>query len=206
MKIIDITLPIHEKMANFPGTPSPKFTQIRKIEEDRKNIWSFEMTTITGTHLEAPLHSVPGGVGVDKLDLNLCIGPCIVVDVPGKDGLIQFEEIKGIKAERVLFKTTNSAYIRENKFYDDFTALSVEAAQQLVENGVKLVGIDYYGIEKRGTLEHPVHTTLMKAGVIVVVGLDLSEVAPGYYNLIALPNKFQGLDGAPCRAVLTQNE
>ena len=89
MKIIDITLPIHEKMANFPGTPSPKFTQIRKIEEDRKNIWSFEMTTITGTHLEAPLHSVPGGVGVDKLDLNLCIGPCIVVDVPGKDDLVR---------------------------------------------------------------------------------------------------------------------
>jgi arylformamidase len=205
MKIIDITLPIHEKMACFPNTPSPKFTQIRKYEDDHKNIWSFEMTTITGTHLEAPLHSVPGGISVDKLDLEKCIGPCLVVDVAGKDGLIQFEEIKHIKAERVLFKTSNSSFVREDKFYDDFTALSAEAAQQLVENGVKLVGIDYYGIEKRGTMDHPVHATLLKAGVIVVVGLDLSEAAPGYYNLIALPNKFVGLDGAPCRAVLVQS-
>jgi arylformamidase len=205
MKIIDITLPIHEKMADFPGTPGPKFTQIRKFAEDGKNIWSFEMTSVTGTHLEAPLHSIPDGKSVDALDLNLCIGPCIVVDVAGKDGLIQFEEIKDIKAERILFKTSNSSFVREDKFYDDFTALSAEAAQQLVENGVKLVGIDYYGIEKRGTLDHPVHTTLLKAGVVIVVGLDLSEVAPGYYNLIALPNKFVGMDGAPCRAVLVQS-
>ncbi len=204
MKIIDITIPIHENMACFPGTPCPKFTQLRSFEKDGKSIWSFELTSVTGTHLEAPAHSIPGGITVDKLDLEKCIGPCLVVDVQGKEDLIQFEDLKNVKAERVLLKTSNSSFIREDKFYDDFVALSAEAAQQLVENGVKLIGIDYYGIEKRGTLDHPVHTTLMKAGVIVVVGLDLSEVAPGYYTLIALPNKFAGLDGAPCRAILLQ--
>ncbi len=102
-------------------------------------------------------------------------------------------------------KTTNSTFIREDKFYDDYTALSAEAAVQLVENGVKLVGIDYYGIERRGSLDHPVHKTLMKAGVIILVGLDLSKVAPGYYNLVAMPLPLKGLDGSPCRAVLVQS-
>jgi arylformamidase len=205
MKIIDITIPIHEKMACFPNTPCPSFTQLRKLEDDGKNIWQFSMTTITGTHMEAPSHSMKDGATIDKIDLEKCVGACEVIDVMGKDGLIQFEEVKHIKAERVIFKTSNSSFIREDKFYDDFTALSVEAAQQLVENGVKLIGIDYYGIERRGSWDHPVHSILFKAGVVVVVGLDLSEVAPGFYTLYALPDKLAGLDGAPCRAILIQS-
>ena len=204
MKILDISLPMHPTMATFPGTPFPKVEKIRDLDKDGKNISTFCLSTIAGTHMEAPAHSVKNGITIDKIDLTKCIGPCLVVDVQGKEGLIQFEEIKDIKAERVLFKTSNSSFVREDKFYDDFTALSDEAAQQLVENGVKLVGIDYYGIEKRGTLNHPVHTRLMEAAVVVLVGLDLSEVQPGYYTLIALPDKLAGLDGAPCRAILLQ--
>ncbi len=204
MRILDISIPIHEKMACFPGTDCPKFEQVRKMDTDGKSVWKYTLTSITGTHIEAPSHSVKNGETVDKIDLDKCIGACQVVAVDGKEGLITTSEIAQVNAERVLFKTSNSSFIRENKFYDDFTALSLEAAEDLVKKGVKLVGIDYYGIERRGTLNHPVHTALLKAGVVILLGLDLSEASPGFYNLIALPTKLQGLDGANCRAVLVE--
>ena len=204
MKLIDITVPYHEGMAAFPGTEPPKFERIRRYEVDHKNIWSYCMTTVTGTHIEAPNHSIPDGTTVDKIDLHKCYGPCEVREVKGKDGIIQFTEVQDIRAERVLFKTTNSDMIRQDKFFDDFTALSLEAAETLVANGVKLVGIDYYGIERRGSLEHPVHATLLKAGVVILVGVDLTFVQPGNYTLIAMPQRLQGLDGSPVRAVLMQ--
>jgi len=204
MKLIDITVPYHEGMAAFPGTEPPKFERIRRYEVDHKNIWSYCMTTITGTHIEAPNHSIPEGATVDMIDLHKCYGPCEVREVKGKDGLIQFTDVQDIRAERVIFKTSNSDMIRQDTFFDDYVALSLEAAETLVANGVKLVGIDYYGIERRGTLDHPVHGTLLKAGVVILVGVDLSFVQPGNYTLIAMPQRLKGLDGSPVRAVLMQ--
>lgn len=203
-KFIDITVPYHEGMAVFPGTDPVVFKQIRKYEEDHKNIWEYTMTTITGTHIEAPIHSVPDGATVDQIDLHKCYGPVEVREVKGKDGIIQFTEVQDIKSERVIFKTTNSEMIRQDKFFDDYVALSQEAAETLVANGVKLVGLDYYGIERRGSLDHPVHATLLKAGVVILVGVDLSFVQPGHYTLIAMPQRLKGLDGSPVRAVLMQ--
>jgi arylformamidase len=205
MKLIDITVPFHTGMANFPGTEPPKLTQLRTLEKDDKSLWKLEMTTITGTHIEAPCHSIAGATCIDQIDPMLFIGPCLVAEVTGKENLITLAEVRHLKADRILFKTGNSAFIKEDKFYDDYTALSAEAAQQLVENGVKMVGIDYYGIERRGSLDHPVHKTLFKAGIPLLVGIDLSKVAPGYYNLVALPLPLKGLDGSPCRAMLVQS-
>jgi arylformamidase len=204
MKLIDITVPYHEGMAVFPGTDPVVFKRIRSYEDDGKNIWEYTMTTVTGTHIEAPLHSIPDGAPVDMIDLHKCYGPCEVREVKGKDGLIQFTEVRDVRAERVLFKTTNSEMIRQDKFFDDYVALSQEAAETLVQNGVKLVGLDYYGIERRGSLDHPVHKTLLKAGAVILVGVDLSFVQPGHYTLIAMPQRLKGLDGSPVRAVLMQ--
>lgn len=206
MKIIDITVPYHQGMAVFPGTDAVKFNQLRSLEKDGKNIWEVTMTTITGTHIEAPNHSIIGAASVDQIDLHKCYGPCEVREVKGKDGIIDFTEVQDVKSERVLFKTTNSEMIRQDRFYDDYVALSEEAAQTLVANGVKLVGLDYYGIERRGSLDHPVHAALLKAGVVILVGVDLSFVNPGYYTLIAMPQRLKGLDGSPVRAVLAQEE
>lgn len=204
MKLIDVTVPIHEKMACFPGTDCPKFTQVRKAEEDGKNVWKLEFTTITGTHVVSPLHNFTGGRSVDELDLSVFYGPCEVREVKSKDGVITATELADARSERLLLKTGNSSFIREDKFYDDYTALSVDAAETLVQNGVRLVGIDYYGIERRGSLDHPVHRALLQAGIAIVVGLDLSAVSPGWYLLSAFPQKIKGVDGAPCRAVLMQ--
>lgn len=206
MKIIDITVPYHQGMAAFPGTEPPKFTQIKTLEKDGKSLWSMEMSTVTGTHIEAPCHTIEGSPCVDQIDLHKCYGPCEVREIKANDGLIGFTDVQDVKAERILFKTTNSEMIRQDKFYDDYVALSIEAAETLVANGVKLVGLDYYGIERRGSLDHPVHTTLLKAGVVILVGIDLSFVNPGHYTLIAMPQRLKGLDGSPVRAALAMEE
>jgi arylformamidase len=206
MKIIDITVPYHQGMAAFPGTEPPKFTQLKSLEQDGKCQWKIEMTTVTGTHIEAPCHTVAGSPSVDQIDLHKCYGPCEVIEVKGKEGIIDFTEVRDVKAERILLKTTNSEMIRQDTFFDDYVALSTEAAETLVANGVKLVGLDYYGIERRGTLDHPVHNILLKAGVVILVGIDLSFVNPGTYTLIAMPQRLKGLDGSPVRAALVLEE
>lgn len=207
MKLIDITVPYHSGMAAFPGTEPPKFRQAKSIEKDGKNLWVMEMTSVTGTHVEAPCHVIAGAPSVDQIDLHKCYGPCEVLEIKKtNDGLIGFTDVQDVKSERVLFKTTNSEMIRQDTFYDDYVALSVEAAETLVANGVKLVGLDYYGIERRGSLDHPVHRTLLAAGVVILVGLDLSFVKPGRYTLIAMPQRLKGLDGSPVRAALVQED
>jgi arylformamidase len=102
----------------------------------------------------------------------------------------------------LLLKTRNSALWQQGTFARDYVAISVDAARFCVERGLKLVGIDYLSIEGFGVSGHPVHTTLLGAGVVILEGLDLSRVTPGVYELICLPLRLVGADGAPCRAVL----
>lgn len=81
MRFIDITVPYHPGMAVFPGTGPVEFNQLRSLEKDGKNIWETRMTTVTGTHIEAPSHSIAGGASVDMIDLHKCFGPCEVIEI-----------------------------------------------------------------------------------------------------------------------------
>jgi len=105
--------------------------------------------------------------------------------------------------ERLLFKTRSSELWNhaEDGFVEDFVAVTGDGAQWLVDRGVRLVGIDYLSIAPF-TAPVPCHQILLAAGVIPVEGLDLRRVEPGLYQLICLPIKIGGSDGAPCRAVL----
>jgi len=88
------------------------------------------------------------------------------------------------------------------RFIEDFVALTADAAQWVVERGVRLVGVDYLSVEGFGG-DGSVHRALLGAGVIVVEGLDLSDAPPGDYTLHCLPLKLVGSEGAPARAILT---
>jgi arylformamidase len=102
---------------------------------------------------------------------------------------------------RVLFKTRNSALLQQSAYAADFVAFSVEAAQALVARGIKLVGLDYLSVAHADE-QVPVHRAFLDHGLALLEGIDLSRVAPGRYELICLPLKLRGADGAPCRAVL----
>ncbi len=207
MKLIDISVKIQENMVTWPGDPKVKIDWVARIGEDSDaNISALSYGLHTGTHIDVPLHFVKNGWSMDDLDLGVLIGTCEVVQLPDGCDLIGREDLEALEIgcfERVLFKTRNSqSWPKDAVSFDkDFVALGPSGADYLVEKGCKLVGIDYLSI---APFNDPptTHKRLLEAGVVILEGLDLSEAEPGLYELICLPVKLAGREGAPARAVL----
>jgi arylformamidase len=140
---------------------------------------------------------------VDEIPLELLVGKALVVEITGvmEIGRKELERFRIKGVERLLLKTDNSELWKENAFNHDFAALSVEGARFLLEAGVKLIGIDYLSIESAEG-DGEVHRLLLDNGVLILEGVTLAEVMPGEYELICLPLKIKGGDGAPVRALL----
>jgi arylformamidase len=207
MRIYDVTLTISPTLPVWAGDPPVDLHRASKIEEGGvSNVTRMNMSVHTGTHVDAPFHFLPKGKTVETLDLKTLMGRAYVVEITNVD-LITAEDIEaaGIppRTKRVLFKTRNSAYwVKGHKeFNPNYVAISPDGAKYLVERGVKLVGVDYLSVAPFEDVT-PTHQILLKAGVIIVEGLDLSKVAQGRYTFYCLPLKIAKSDGAPARAML----
>ncbi len=202
-------MPLYSGMLVWPGDPGVSIETTAKVEKDGVAQSRLSFGSHTGTHIDAPKHFVAGATGIDQIPLEKLIGECVVVDLTGIDHkeivVSDISHIKIGKGSRILFKTGNYKYLQGNIFPDSYISLSLEAAEYVVEKGVWLVGIDFLGIEKRKNPGHPVHTTLLKAGMVNVEGLDLSKVPAGTYHLVCLPIKLKDCDGAPARAILIKS-
>src|SRR3982751_4324205 len=208
MKIYDITVPIHSTMPVYEGDPGVKIESWSAFAKgDSSNVSMLNFGAHTGTHVDAPAHFIEGANTIDNLPLDTLIGPARIVRVPDDAIEITPEFLSGCDLHgvtRVLFHTRNSQFWTDATFRKDFTHLLPEAAELLVAGGVRLVGIDYLSIEKFHSGHHRTHLTLLREGVVIVEGLDLSDVPDGDYELICLPLKIAdgSGDGAPARAVL----
>jgi arylformamidase len=208
MRIYDISLPISPGLAVWPGDPPIVMDRVEKMEEGaHANVTFLHMSAHTGTHVDAPYHFLGGNaLQADRLPLKLLTGRAYVLHLPDIDlitaPILEKAEIPP-RTRRLLFKTRNSACWANpaHPFQSDFVAISPDGAQHLVERGVKLVGVDYLSVAPfRDSV--PTHQILLNAGVVVLEGLDLSEVSQGRYTLHCLPLKLVGCDGAPTRAIL----
>ena len=204
---IDVTVPIRNGMLHWPGNPGCVIEQTEHLRRgDPATVSSLSLGVHTGTHVDAPNHFIIDGAGVDAFPLDRLLGPARVLDL-GDVARIQQSDIEGqdIRAgDRILFKTRNSRYWKQNEFRPDYTALAPEAAAWLAARGVRTIGIDYLSIGSPD--EGPkTHQPLLAAGICVIEGLDLSRVGPGRYDLICLPLRLEGLDGAPARVVLRKS-
>jgi arylformamidase len=205
MVLYDISVAISPALPRYPGDPPVRLSTLptpANGEPFRSSRLSFG--SHTGTHIDAPAHLLAGGMTVDAIPLSLLLGPCLVVDLTAHAGEIDADLLKKLplKGERrLLFRTRNSGLWERPGFVEEFTALTPAAATWLVELGVQLVGIDYLSVE-RSQSQGRVHRTLLEAGVVILEGLNLAGVKRGEYELICLPLKISGIDGAPCRAVL----
>jgi len=196
MEIYDVSVPIHEGMVTYPGDPVVHMERAAAIANgDVVNLARMDFGLHSGTHVDAPVHFIEGASGVDSVELDVLVGPCEVVEVPdlSRESVARAPE----GAERVLFKTPNSELWARDEFAEDFARLEGPAAALLVERGVRLVGVDYLSIG-----DEAAHHALLEAGVVPVEGLDLRGVTAGGYELICLPIRVVGADGAPARAVL----
>jgi len=208
VKIHDISVLLHEGTPIWPGDPKLSMHLASSIATGGvANVTHLDMGAHTGTHVDAPCHFYANGSGVDQLPLEILIGPCRVFDLSGLTGPITraaLEKCDFGGVTRALFKTRNSRHWAndDREFDKQFVAVAADAAKYLVERGVKLVGVDYLSVEAFGSKKHPVHETLLGAGVVIIETLNLAEVLAGDYELIALPVKLKGADGAPARVVL----
>jgi arylformamidase len=210
MTIYDISLTLSPSLPTWPGDPGLILEQFESIDKgSHVNVTSISSSLHVGTHVDAPHHFLNDGRTVENLPLDVLIGPCYVMQLPDgvdaitSDVLARTEVSSDMK--RVLFGTSNSHYWArgESKFQEDFVAITEDGAEWLVEHGVQLVGIDYLSVAPFGDSD-PTHHVLLKAGVVILEGLNLSNVVRGFYTLYCLPLKVSGADGAPARAILMQ--
>ncbi len=207
MTIYDISLPISATLVVWPGDPPIRITHPTHFSQgDTAMVSRIDMGAHTGTHIDAPLHFIENGVSVEALDIKQLIGPALVLHVPNADALSAtiLETLAiPLHTRRVLFRTRNSKYWAEGKhtFSKDFVAVTEDGARWLVDRGIQVVGVDYLSVAPFKDITTP-HRILLNAGVIPLEGLDLSAVPPGLYQLICLPLKMAGLEGAPARAIL----
>ena len=206
MRIYDISLSLSTDTVRWVVAPPLEVHERRRMSRgDDANATALTVSVHAGTHVDAPFHFLPDGAGIDALPLERFIGPALVHQVDA-DRYITEDHVNAIPldgATRVLFKTRNSELLKRRDYDPNFVAFSVEAARALVARGVQLVGLDYLSVAHADE-QVPVHRAFLDHGVILLEGVDLSEVAPGRYELICFPLRLRGLDGAPCRAVLRE--
>jgi len=205
--IIDLSPPVSPDLPVWPGDPSVRVTRVASLTEgDGFNLTELALSAHTGTHVDAPAHYLPDGAGADALPLEALVGPALVVET-GDAAIITAGLLAGLaipaETQRLLFRTRNSArgLILSPDFHTDFAAISADGAQWLVDRGVKLVGMDYYSVAPYDDLART-HQILLQAGVVIVEGLNLTDVAPSGYQFVCLPLKLKDADGAPARAIL----
>jgi|SRR3972149_7151712 len=208
MKTYDISLTVFPGMTVWPDDPQVVLERMSKLEEGRNSNGSrMAMSVHTGTHVDAPYHFLKDGSTVEKMPLKVLIGRAYVIHLSDDVDLITPKELEDAeippRTRRVLIRTRNSKIWQKDlrTFHKDYVGISGEGAEYLVKRGVKLIGVDYLSVAPFKNTR-PTHLALLNAGVVIVEGLNLSQVSHGRYNLICLPLKLEGSDGAPARAVL----
>ena len=205
-RLVDVSVLLAPGLATYPGNPEYEITPVERIADgDSSNNSRLVMGTHTGTHVDAPKHFFDDKPGVDALPLELLVGRARVIDLPHRGGITeQHLAGAGLREDiRVLLRTPNSALWNSHEgFHTDYTYVTEEAARFLVEQGVKVVGVDYLSVEQFKKSGAPAHHALLGAGVIIIEGLNLSEVEAGQYEMYCLPLRIAGTDGAPARVVL----
>lgn len=207
VKIYDISLPISESLVVWPGDSPVKIGQSSHLERgDRNTVSRLTLGAHTGTHVDAPAHFILHGSGVDAIDLNILVGPVFVVDALTVESLTAavLESLSiPPDCDRILFHTRNSELWEKgySNFNRKYVAISEDGAQWLVSRGIRLVGIDYLSVAPFND-STPTHQKLLSSGIVIVEGLDLRGIQLGHYQMVCLPLRIVGIDGAPARAIL----
>jgi len=203
---IDVSVTVRHGMPHWPDNP-PIVVQrpMELLRGHACNLSHLAMGVHTGTHIDAPVHFIHQAAGVDEMPLSATMGPARVIEI-ADPRVITADELRGHSlqaGERVLFRTANSPRCwQADRFVEDFVYISEQAAEHLAETRVRTVGVDYLSVGGYHADGAKIHRILLSAGIWIIEGLDLSAVRAGRYEMICLPVKLHGSDGAPARALL----
>ncbi len=207
---IDISVAVRPGMPVWPGNPDVCFERV--MDQDKGDVCTVtnaSMGAHTGTHMDAPLHFVRNAATMEQLPIDATVGPARVIRIQDKKAIHKAELLPYAiqRGERILFRTGNSDLDwGKMPFQEDFIYIARDAAEYLAECGIRSVGVDYLSVG--GFVEDGVetHVALLGAGIWIMEGLVLSGIEPGNYDLVCLPPKWVGVEGAPARAILRRAE
>ena len=207
MMIYDITRTLSAKTPVYPGDPPVVISPVAQIAAGHPcNVSSISMSVHVGTHVDAPRHYADGALGIDALDLHTLIGLAHVVSLSVKDEItpeaLRIALPGPLDGFAVLVHTPASDANESGEFNPSFAHFTLQAAEWLGSAGVRLIGTDAPSVDSAASMELPVHKAFHRAGIIIIENLLLRDVPDGSYQLIALPLKIAGADGAPARVVL----
>jgi len=208
VRYFDLTLPIGRDTPRWPGDPAVRVRRVQALARgDAANVRAVSLGTHTGTHIDAPAHLLAQGADLDGVPLEALMGPAHVVELPGvREVAPQHLEALQLPADcrRLLVRTDNSkrGLLTSGQFVPDYAALTGAAGDWLAEFGVCFVGIDALSVDLYHAAALPAHQALLARGVVIAEGLDLRVVPAGRYQLICLPLRLAGADGAPARIIL----
>ena len=204
---IDVSIPLRDGMSGWPGDKPFERTLTHSMATGAaNNLSQFSTSAHIGTHMDAPLHFIQNAPGIETLPIEAVVGRARVIQINDTDA-VRPEELRSHSlqpGERVLFRTRNSELrLSERDFTKEFVHISPDAARYLANRQVRTVGVDYLSVgafhEESG---RETHRILLGAGIWIIEGINLTNVEPGDYEMICLPLRMVGSDGAPARAVL----
>lgn len=208
---VDLTHNLANGMPIYPGDPSPSFESYSTIEKNGVNLTRLVLGSHTGTHVDAPIHFVLGGISLEKIPVTKFVGEAYVADLsrlPVGSGITEKDlapliEGKVQPDDIVICYTGCSRLWEDESVRKNFTYLSASGADYLVSKKVRAVGIDFMSVEKFGAPEAVTHKTLLRNGIYIIESLNdgLAQFAGKRILFIALPIKLKGGDGSPARAM-----
>lgn len=202
MNWIDVSIPLEPGITVWPGDTGFTFdADLRIAQGDTCNVSKIAMSCHTATHVDAPWHFEDDGKRLHEVDPSIYMGQALVVDATGTPEVAADHLGPAPLPSRVLLKTDNSARPFEEPFNEDYVALTSDAAQRLVDENVRLIGIDYLSIAPYHDLE-TVHHILLRNEVMIVEGLRLQAIPSGTHHFTVLPLALKNADGAPARAFI----
>ena len=189
-RIIDITKDLITTPV-YPGDPPPELTVFSSMGSGAQcNMARLNTTLHCGTHADAPLHFISGGATINAVEAERFIGECEVIEVPpGRITGATVDRLFPRLCKRLLLKGNGLAYFEKT------------GAEEAAYYGYQLIGTDANSIGSPEDQTGP-HRAILREGVAVLENLDLSQVKPGKYFLIAAPVKISGVEAAPVRALL----
>jgi kynurenine formamidase len=212
VRYVDLTFPVEDGMPVWPGDSGPEFREIRSLEQDGYAVQSIRFSNHLGTHLDAPSHIIKDGKTIDRIPLGTLIGKAVLIDFSdkGKKDRITRKDLQARgdvlrPGARVLLRTGWDKHYGSSFFFQDFPCLTLEAAQDLAQAGVALLGMDTPSPSPIDDPDQGIHKALLGAGIVLVEGLiNLHLIRGNECDLIVLPPLFKGFSGSPCRAVAIQ--
>lgn len=207
MKVFDVSWPISPATTGYKDKHAVKFAMVRTFEKDNVRDSIVEVSSHTGTHVDAPSHFLKDGKTIDEIHLDRLMGKCKVLSLTLVDEEITPDDLMKYEIEEgdiILLKTNNSAQSPIDKFNYNYVYLGQAGARYLGEKKIKAVGIDYLSIE-RSHPDHPTHMTLFHHDILIIEGLRLGHIEAGEYFFVCLPLYSIGLEAAPARAILIQS-